>query len=39
GLSHDVTYTLPPEKSACKMIDADNVQELVNLLQNEAKAI
>jgi len=39
ALSHDVDYSLPPAKSACKMIDADNVQELVNLLQNEAKAI
>lgn len=32
-------YELPPEKAACKMIDADNVQELVDLLQNEAKVI
>jgi len=32
-------FTLPPAKSGCKMIDADNVQELVDLLHNEAKAI
>ena len=32
-------YSMPPEKSACKYIDADNVQELVELLHNEAKVI
>jgi len=32
-------FTLPPAKSGCKMVDADNVQELVDLLHNEAKAI
>ncbi len=32
-------YTLPPVKSGCKYIDADNVAELVELLHNEAKVI
>lgn len=32
-------FELPPAKGAVKMIDADNVQELVNLLKNEAKVI
>jgi electron transfer flavoprotein beta subunit len=32
-------YELPPEKGAVKMIDADNVEELVRLLKNEAKVI
>lgn len=32
-------FSLPPEKGDCKMIDADNVEELVNLLKNEAKVI
>lgn len=33
------TYELPNAKTECKMIDADNVQELVDLLRNEAKVI
>lgn len=33
------SYEAPAAKSACKMIDAGNVDELVNLLQNEAKVI
>jgi electron transfer flavoprotein beta subunit len=32
-------YELPPEKAACKMIDPNNVDELVSLLQNEAKVL
>lgn len=32
-------YELPPAKSACKMIDPENMDELVNLLHNEAKVI
>lgn len=32
-------YELPAEKGAVKMIDADNVQELVDLLKNETKVI
>jgi electron transfer flavoprotein beta subunit len=33
------SFEKPAEKSACKMVDADNVAELVNLLHNEAKVI
>lgn len=33
------TYEMPPAKGAVKMIDADNVAELVNLLKNEAKVL
>ncbi|HEY8935864.1 MAG TPA: electron transfer flavoprotein beta subunit/FixA family protein, partial [Cyclobacteriaceae bacterium] len=32
-------YELPPAKGSVKMISADNVQELVSLLKNEAKVI
>jgi electron transfer flavoprotein beta subunit len=32
-------FELPPPKGSVKMIPADNVAELVNLLKNEAKAI
>uniref|UniRef100_UPI004047D816 electron transfer flavoprotein subunit beta/FixA family protein n=3 Tax=Roseivirga sp. TaxID=1964215 RepID=UPI004047D816 len=32
-------YELPAPKGAVKMIDADNVEELVSLLKNEAKVI
>lgn len=32
-------FTLPPAKSGCKYIDADNPEELIDLLHNEAKAI
>ena len=39
ALTEFVSYDLPPAKSACKMVDADNVKELVDLLHNEAKAI
>lgn len=43
-VSFDVTtetksFEKPEAKSACKMIDADNVEELINLLHNEAKVI
>ena len=34
-----INHELPTAKSGCKMIDANNVDELVNLLQNEAKVI
>jgi len=34
-----LSFEKPAEKSACKMIDADNVGELVELLHNEAKVI
>lgn len=38
-LTEVVGYSLPPEKGSVKMIDPDNMDELVNLLHNEAKAI
>lgn len=34
-----VSFEKPAAKSACKMVDADNVDELVNLLHKEAKVI
>ena len=34
-----VNYDKPAKKEACKLIDANNVEELVSLLQNEAKVI
>jgi electron transfer flavoprotein beta subunit len=34
-----VKYEYPAEKKGCKMISVDNVQELVDLLHNEAKVI
>jgi electron transfer flavoprotein beta subunit len=40
GASTSVSkFTLPPEKSACTMIDADRPEELIRLLREEAKAI
>lgn len=33
------SYTLPAAKTACKMIDPENMDELVELLHNEAKVI
>jgi electron transfer flavoprotein beta subunit len=33
------SFELPPPKGAIKMIDADQVQDLVNLLRNEAKVL
>ena len=34
-----VSYELPNEKSECKMIDPDNMDQLVDLLHGEAKVI
>lgn len=34
-----IAYEMPQAKGKCKMIAADNVKELVNLLRNEAKVI
>lgn len=39
GLSDFVAFELPAPKPPCKMVDADNVAELVDLLQNEAKVL
>jgi electron transfer flavoprotein beta subunit len=33
------TFELPPQKSGVKMIAADNIDELVTLLKNEAKVL
>lgn len=34
-----IDYILPPAKSACKLIDPENMKELVHLLHTEAKVI
>lgn len=34
-----VAYALPPAKQGVKMIDAENIDELVKLLKNEAKVL
>ena len=39
GLTTSVSFEKPAEKSACKLVDATNVEELVTLLHNEAKVI
>ena len=33
------SFAMPEPKAPCKMVDADNVKELVSLLQNEAKVL
>lgn len=38
-LTSFVSYDTPSAKSACKIIDPENMDELVNLLHNEAKVI
>ena len=38
-LTEFVDYELPPAKAACKMVDPENMKELVNLLHTEAKVI
>lgn len=38
-LTSVVSYSMPPAKSACKYIDPENMDELVDLLHNEAKVI
>lgn len=37
--SRVITYQAPPQKSACKMIDPENMDELAHLLHNEARVI
>jgi electron transfer flavoprotein beta subunit len=39
NLSAFISYTMPASKSACKMIDPMNMDELVALLHNESKVI
>ena len=38
-LTEFISYSLPDAKSAVKMIDPENMDELVDLLHNEAKVI
>jgi electron transfer flavoprotein beta subunit len=38
-MTENMIYELPGAKAACKMVDPENVKELVNLLHNEAKII
>ena len=38
-LTSVLSYELPPAKSGCKMIDTENMDELVKLLHEEAKVI
>ncbi len=39
GITQYLSFELPAEKGTCKMIAPDNIDELVTLLKNEAKAI
>ncbi len=39
SLTSSVSFEKPAEKGACKLVDTENVAELVNLLHNEAKVI
>jgi electron transfer flavoprotein beta subunit len=39
ALTNVASYELPPPKAGVKLIPADNVQELVRLLHEEAKVI
>ena len=38
-MTETVEFEMPSPKQPCRMVEADNVKELVELLQNEAKAI
>ena len=38
-LTSVVSYSMPPAKAVCKYIDPENMDELVELLHNEAKVI
>lgn len=38
-LTDSINFEQPTEKGACKLVSADNVAELVSLLQSEAKVI
>ncbi len=39
AITEFVNYELPSAKAACKIVDSENVKELVDLLHNEAKVI
>lgn len=38
-LTSVVSYSMPDSKAACKYVDAENAEELINLLHTEAKVI
>jgi electron transfer flavoprotein beta subunit len=38
-LTETLEYQMPPAKKACRMVDPDNISELVSLLQHEAKVL
>jgi electron transfer flavoprotein beta subunit len=39
NLTEFVSYEVPPSKATCKMVDPENMKELVNLLHTEAKVL
>lgn len=39
NLTSVVSYSMPDEKSGCKYVDPENMEELIELLHNEAKVI
>jgi len=39
ALTEYLEFAMPEPKAPCKMVEADNVKELVHLLQNEAKVL
>ena len=39
NLTSVVSYSMPEEKSGCKYVDPENMDELIELLHNEAKVI
>jgi electron transfer flavoprotein beta subunit len=39
SLTETISFSLPPAKGEVKLIDPENITELINLLHNEAKAI
>jgi electron transfer flavoprotein beta subunit len=39
ALTSVTSFGIPPAKAGVKLVDADNVDELVRLLHEEAKAI
>ena len=39
GVTNYQSFELPAEKAECKMVDAEQMDELVGLLKNEARVI
>ena len=39
SLTETISFSLPPAKGDVKLVDSENIKELINLLHNEAKAI